>query len=166
MARYEIRPYTTYLNSAHMRLPHRLLGIGTLATHLRICLMLLGSPPDMVHNLRSRKTRSSLQTKRGADHPSQILIRGNHPCCSGLQVQGTADSPAGMALFHILLILLYQSFKKIASSKSFFIAAVFCTQQKELTDIAEEIIMKEISRLRRHFQRIVREKSYNGYPDR
>ena len=148
-----------------MRLPHRLLGTGTLATHLRICLMLLGSPPDMVHNLRSRKTRSSLQTKRGADHPSQILIRGNHPCCSGLQVQGTADSPAGMALFHILLILLYQSFKKNASSKSFFIAAVIYTA-KELTDIAEEIIMKEISRLRRCFKRSLPDKFYNGYPDR
>ena len=27
---------------------------------------------------------------------------GYHPCWSGLQVQGTANSPAGMVLFHIL----------------------------------------------------------------
>ena len=26
-----------------------------------------------------------------------------NPCCSGFQVQGTANSPAGMALFHSLL---------------------------------------------------------------
>ena len=136
MTRYKIRPYTTYLNSAHMRFPHRLLRTGAPATHLRICLMLLGSPPDMVRNLRSRKTHSSLQEKCGADHPSQILIRGNHPCCSGLQVQGTADSPAGMALFHILLPLLYQRFLKIASGKSIFIALAHDAFGGKLTDTA------------------------------
>ncbi len=30
---------------------------GDLAAHLDICLMLLSSLPDMVHNTKSRKTR-------------------------------------------------------------------------------------------------------------
>jgi len=40
-----------------------LLRTGCLAAHRRHCLMLLGSPPDMVHSCRSRKTHSSSQPK-------------------------------------------------------------------------------------------------------
>ena len=59
--------------------------------------MLLGSPPDMVHRLPLRKTGSStLLTKVGRHikYPGA----GIHPCCSGLQVQGTAGSPTSAAL--------------------------------------------------------------------
>ena len=63
--------------------------------------MLLGSPPDMVHNSRLRKTRSSTQQAR-LSRFELILKKGIHPCCSGFQVQGSANSPACMALFYSL----------------------------------------------------------------
>ena len=78
------------------------LGTGDLAAHRSDRLMLLGSPPDMVHGVRLRKTHPSTREKRRADHTESALIKGIHPCCSGLQVQGTANSPAGMALFYSL----------------------------------------------------------------
>ena len=46
-----------------MRISSVLLRTGCLAAHRRHCLMLLGSPPDMVHSCRSRKTHSSSQPK-------------------------------------------------------------------------------------------------------
>ena len=46
-----------------MRVSSVLLRTGCLAAHRRHCLMLLGSPPDMVHSCRSRKTHSSPQPK-------------------------------------------------------------------------------------------------------
>ena len=46
-----------------MRIPQSLLRTGDLAAHRLNCLMLLGSPPDMVHSRRSRKTHSSTQPK-------------------------------------------------------------------------------------------------------
>ena len=35
----------------------------------------------------------------GTDRKNSALRWGIHPCCSGFQVQGSAKSPAGMALF-------------------------------------------------------------------
>jgi len=64
--------------------------------------MLLGSPPDMVHGLSLRETHPSTRIIRSADHTESALVEGIHPCYSGLQVQGTANSPAGMALFYSL----------------------------------------------------------------
>ena len=69
--------------------------------------MLLGSPPDMVHNSRLRKTHSSTQQAR-LSRFELILKKGIHPCCSGFQVQGSANSPASMALFYSSLLYLYQ----------------------------------------------------------
>ena len=53
------------------------LGPGSLAAHEKHRLMLLGSPPDMVHGFPLRETGSST-----------LLTAGIHPCCSGLQVTG------------------------------------------------------------------------------
>ena len=78
-------------------LPYFSLRAGCLVAHQLNCLMLLGSPPDMVHSHQLHKTHPSTRGEYGADHTKSHLIRGNHPCCSGLQVQGTANSPAGMA---------------------------------------------------------------------
>lgn len=81
--------YARYLNSR--------LRSGSPAAHAHIRLVLLGSPPDTVHGW----------ALRGTD-PSSLLIWGRrhipppgagiHPCCSGLQVQGTAISPTIAAL--------------------------------------------------------------------
>ena len=61
--------------------------------------MLLGSPPDTVHGTTLRGTNLSSLLIWGRRH---ILPPGAgiHPCCSGLQVQGTANSPTSAALFH------------------------------------------------------------------
>ena len=39
-----------------------------------------------------------------ADHTSPTLVSGYHPCYSGFQVQGSATSPAGMALLYGLSV--------------------------------------------------------------
>ena len=59
--------------------------------------MLLGSPPDTVHGAALRGTGLSsllIQVRRHITRPGA----GIHPCCSGLQVQGTAISPTSAAL--------------------------------------------------------------------
>ena len=103
---YKIRPYTKNSKCLYVRERRNILGTGDLAAHRSDRLMLLGSPPDMVHRLRSRETHPSTYKTRRADHTETALIFGFHPCCSGLQVQGTAISPAGMALFYSLLKIL------------------------------------------------------------
>ena len=61
--------------------------------------MLLGSPPDMIHGSPLRRTDlSSLLT--WVRQYSKVPGAGIHPCCSGLQVQGTAISPTSAALLH------------------------------------------------------------------
>jgi len=59
--------------------------------------MLLGSPPDMVHSFTLRKTGSSTPSACGRRYITKPGV-GIHPCCSGLQVQGTAISPTSAAL--------------------------------------------------------------------
>ncbi len=59
--------------------------------------MLLGSPPDMVHGMTLRGTDSSTPLARGRRYRIAPGA-GIHPCCSGLQVQGTAISPTSAAL--------------------------------------------------------------------
>ena len=69
------------------------LNPGTLTAHKVICLVLLHSWPDTVYGALLRKTRISTHTPPGcclAVSPSA----GYHPCYSGFQVQGAADSPA------------------------------------------------------------------------
>ena len=100
------RPYTPKSKVAPTRYPYPLLRTGALAAHRVGRLMLLGSPPDMVHGSRLRKTRSSTQKLR-LIRKSSFLKRGIHPCCSGFQVQGSAMSPAGMASFYSLTLPYY-----------------------------------------------------------
>ena len=59
--------------------------------------MLLGSPPDMVHGSTLRGTNSSSPLIRVRQHSARPGA-GIRPCYSGLQVQGTADSPTSAAL--------------------------------------------------------------------
>ena len=61
--------------------------------------MLLGSPPDMVHGFPLRGTDLSSPLTGGRRH-SAGPGAGIHPCCSGLQVQGTAISPTSAVLLH------------------------------------------------------------------
>ena len=71
--------YTRYAGSR--------LRTGTLAAHEKHRLMLLGSPPDMVHGFPLRETDSSTLltgVRRHMTYPK----RGIHSCCSGLQVTG------------------------------------------------------------------------------
>jgi len=58
------RPYTSKSKVAPTRSSYQLLRTGTLAAHWGDRLMLLGPPPDMVHNSQLRKTHSSTQQIR------------------------------------------------------------------------------------------------------
>ncbi len=73
------------------------LKAGDLAAHARFRLMLLGSPPDMVHEFTLRKTGPSTLPTNGRRYIT-VPWGGIHSCCSGLQVQGTANSPISAAL--------------------------------------------------------------------
>jgi len=64
-----------------------LLRPGCLTAHEETRLMLLGSPPDMVHGAPLRETEPSTPltaVRRHIEYPGT----GIHPCCSGLQVTG------------------------------------------------------------------------------
>ncbi len=86
-------------SNASIRKPLRDLKTGDPAAHPRDCLMLLGSPPDMVHRRELRGTHFSTALQRRGD-TNLALIPAYHPCWSGLQVQGTANSPDSMVIFH------------------------------------------------------------------
>ena len=101
---HETRPYTAKSNILSTRSSYPLLKAGTLAAHRVYRLMLLGPPSDMVHSSQLRKTRLSTQ-RIGLIRKGSALKCGIHPCCSGFQVQGSAKSPAGMALFHSTRLL-------------------------------------------------------------
>jgi len=73
------------------------LKIGNPTAHEKIHLMLLGSPPDMVHGFPLRQTNFSTPLTR-ADNTQTSPGVGIRPCCSGLQVQGTANSPTSATL--------------------------------------------------------------------
>ena len=66
-------------------------------------LMLLGSPPDMVRESRLRKTRVSTRKNKKQDRTKISLRTGIHPCCSGLQVQGSAMSPVSVTFVRAVL---------------------------------------------------------------
>lgn len=61
--------------------------------------MLLGSPPDTVHEFSLRKTKTSTPHTLGS-FAIDLSETEHHPCYSGLQVQGTATTPA--AQVHII----------------------------------------------------------------
>ena len=80
----------------------RLLLPGMPAAHLRFRLMLLPSGPDMVHSGKLHGTRGS--TPHDGGGPTGVSLKtGIQPCCSGLQVQGTAISPLSAANLRSLL---------------------------------------------------------------
>ena len=87
-------------NKIHIRKPLICLKTGNPAAHPQICLMLLGSPPDMIHRGELRRTHFSTASQ-GCGDTNNVLNLAYHPCWSGLQVQGTANSPDSMAIFHI-----------------------------------------------------------------
>ena len=87
-------------NKISIRKPMLCLKTGCPTAHPQICLMLLGSPPDMVHRCELRRTHFSTAL-HGCGDTNFVLILAYHPCWSGLQVQGTANSPDSMAIFHI-----------------------------------------------------------------
>ncbi len=94
------------------------LKTGDPAAHPQICLMLLGSPPDMIHRGELRRTHLSTAL-HGCGDTNFVLRLAYHPCWSGLQVQGTANSPDSMAIFHIPFIKTVYH-KKVIFARAFF----------------------------------------------
>lgn len=101
-------------SNASIRESPRGLKTGSPAAHPQICLMLLGSPPDMIRRGELRRTHFSTALRECGD--TNIALRlAYHPCWSGLQVQGTANSPDSMAIFHIpFLEIVYHTFRVFA----------------------------------------------------
>ena len=73
------------------------LKIGRSAAHDGFRLMLLGSPPDMVHSPPLRSTGLSSPCWQLPRH-AHVPLRPHHPRCSGLRVQDTANAPMCAAL--------------------------------------------------------------------
>ena len=96
----ERRPYTLPSGFTSPRSFSSLLGTGNLAAHTAYRLMLLDPSPDMVHGSALREDPFVNTRKQNSIRRRSALRMGIHPCCSGLQVQGSAISPAGMAYFH------------------------------------------------------------------
>ena len=94
--------------------PHPLLGTGNPAAHQLNRLMLLGSPPDMVHSRQLRWDPSFNTEKCDTDRTRPNLQTGSHPCYSGFQEEEAATLPAGMilpcGLFHFYRIIISQTF--------------------------------------------------------
>ena len=80
-------------SGAHTRYLYSRLRPGALAAHEWFCLVLLCSQPDTVHRYSLRKTQTSTLLIKGS-YTSQSPQSEHHPCYSGLQVQGTAATPA------------------------------------------------------------------------
>ena len=95
--RPEARPHTGLWMLYYARNLRSKLGNGVPAAQTRFRLMLLGSPPDMVHGLTLRGTDPSSPLAEGRRHSTDPGA-GIHPRCSGLRVQGTAISPTSAAL--------------------------------------------------------------------
>ena len=81
------RLHTRHRMMHYVRKRSSQLGPGILAAHATFRLMLLGSPPDMVHGATLRETRSSTSLTALRQH-SAYPKTGIHPCYSGLQVTG------------------------------------------------------------------------------
>ena len=88
--------------------------------------MLLGSPPDMVHMLPLRETGSSTPLAAVRRHIALPGV-GIRPCCSGLQVQGTAGSPASAALPKAVvdIVLQFLSFINRIKKLTIYISEIY-----------------------------------------
>ena len=95
--RHMARPHTGLWKHRYVRYPGSRLRSGNPAAQIAVRLVLLGSPPDTVHGAALRGTDPSSLLTRVRRH-SAVPGAGIHPCCSGLQVQGTANSPTSAAL--------------------------------------------------------------------
>ena len=91
------RPHTGLWRLRYARYPGSRLRSGNPAAQVAVRLVLLGSPPDTVHGAALRGTDPSSLLTWVRRH-NAVPGAGIHPCCSGLQVQGTANSPTSAAL--------------------------------------------------------------------
>ena len=64
-----------WLNGRHARYHSSQLGPGSLTAHIWARLMLLGSPPDMVHGNTLRETGTSTPLTVGRRHIEQSSLR-------------------------------------------------------------------------------------------
>ena len=95
------------------RYPGSKLNPGTLTAPERFHLVLLRSRPDTVHGFPSRKTQISTPHTRGGFTKSMPSAQ-HHPCYSGLQVQGTATTPAAR------VYIITENGRKVNWGRSFF----------------------------------------------
>ena len=97
---YNFKSVRLASNPTHKRYRCSWLSPGTLTAHGRSSLVLLHSWPDTVHWFPLRETQTSTLLTAGCSTNQDPRLK-HHPCCSGLQVQGTAISPAARKLYNI-----------------------------------------------------------------
>ena len=81
--------------------------------------MLLGSPPDTVHEFSLRKTKTSTPHTLGS-FAIDLSETEHHPCYSGLQVQGAADSPASTEIYCNFLLYFIHNDKIVTNFANVF----------------------------------------------
>ena len=101
----------------YTRYPGSRLKSGEPAAHRMHRLMLLGSPPDMIHGFPLRRTESSTLLTGGRRH-KHFLMREFIPAIADCRLQGTADSPTSAALSKATVLYYYN--KAIMANIFFF----------------------------------------------
>ncbi len=132
----------------HKRYLDSQLNPGTLTTPGRFCLVLLRSRPDTVHRFPSHETRIfnvAYQGQLCRSTPSAQY----HPCYSGLQVQGTASTPAARVL---ILQCFIKKVNGLRKSYSLQMKNPFSSPFQQLRN------MKKLSIMERACERKIRKK--------
>ena len=96
------------LYTRYIRYRNSWLRPGDITAHGKVRLMMLGSPPDMVHGSPLRETEPStllITVRQHIGYPGA----GVRPRYSGLRVQGTAGSPTSTAPLLLYAICLFLS---------------------------------------------------------
>ena len=125
--------------------------------------MLLRSSPDMVHSADLHKTLVSTVLTRGRPPILQAGV-GIQSCCSGLQVQGTADSPLSTAII-VYYIFSAMSIQKDTKKTSYPIGkcrelaipcavAEYCGAPLRIIAVREELGYADIRRKTRNIDNI------------
>ncbi len=99
--------------------------------------MLLRSRPDMVRRFLLRKTQISTSSKPGSND-KQVPATEHHPCYSGFQVQGAANSPAAWTLI-ISIFIPYVKAYRIKNGTT----EKYCTNRQNMIVFSEKIRRKK-----------------------
>lgn len=94
---YKLEPYTRLRVTSIRGIPSGQLKTGMPAAHAKICLLLLPSGPDRVHNIALHRTHLSTLPRRFHTGRAFMLGLEFSPAIADCGLQGTAGSPPSTA---------------------------------------------------------------------